>query len=76
MLSCIRHSVCHALCSNGNGGCGDCSALTTTIVGVIKSAVTSALGFFFLWGDAPVDPLNVAGITLNFLGGSYYTYVK
>ncbi|GIL72333.1 hypothetical protein Vretimale_3998 [Volvox reticuliferus] len=51
------------------------SALTTTIVGVIKGVVAVFLGFFLL-GGVKFNIVNVAGITLNTLGAVYYTYLK
>eukprot|EP00798_Chlamydomonas_sp_ICE-L_P016801 gene16801-23080_t len=46
------------LCTTSN------SALTTTIVGVLKGVVAVLLGFFFL-GGVPFSVVNIAGITLN-----------
>ncbi|EFJ43034.1 hypothetical protein VOLCADRAFT_66339 [Volvox carteri f. nagariensis] len=43
------------------------SALTTTIVGVIKGVVAVFLGFFLL-GGVKFSVVNVAGITLNTIG--------
>ncbi|GLI68594.1 hypothetical protein VaNZ11_013064 [Volvox africanus] len=51
------------------------SALTTTIVGVIKGVVAVFLGFFLL-GGVKFSVVNVAGITLNTIGAVYYTYLK
>ncbi|BDA44780.1 UDP-N-acetylglucosamine/UDP-glucose/GDP-mannose transporter [Coccomyxa sp. Obi] len=51
------------------------SALTTTIVGVLKGAVATLLGFFLL-GGVEFHPLNVTGILINTLGGTWYTLIK
>ncbi|KAK9797084.1 hypothetical protein WJX73_006121 [Symbiochloris irregularis] len=51
------------------------SALTTTIVGVLKGVVATTLGFFLL-GGVPVHLLNVAGIAINTTGGTWYTAIK
>lgn len=51
------------------------SALTTTIVGVLKGVLTTALGFFFL-GGVQFNLLNVVGILLNTVGGVCYTFIK
>lgn len=51
------------------------SALTTTIVGVLKGVFTTALGFFVL-GGVEVRALNVTGLVINSLGGIWYSYAK
>ena len=50
------------------------SALTTTVVGVLKGVVSTALGFFLLGG---VDPsvTHVMGILTNTVGGVAYSCV-
>ncbi|GLC45304.1 hypothetical protein PLESTB_000307500 [Pleodorina starrii] len=62
-----------------NGGVILCtqmnSALTTAIVGVLKGAVSSVLGFFLL-GGVKFHALNVAGITMNMVGGIWYSGYK
>jgi len=56
--------------------CTKCnSALTTTIVGVMKGVVSTALGFFLL-GGVKVHTLNMLGIVLNSLGGVWYAKLK
>mmetsp|Transcript_25357 Transcript_25357/g.74911 ORF Transcript_25357/g.74911 Transcript_25357/m.74911 type:complete len:424 (-) Transcript_25357:105-1376(-) len=57
------------LCTTNN------SALTTTIVGVLKSVVAVVLGFFLL-GGVPFSMINVMGISLNLVGGIWYTAYK
>lgn len=51
------------------------TALTTTIVGVLKGVFTTVGGFFFL-NPTPPSPLNLAGVVLNTLGGTWYTWLK
>ncbi|KAK9824238.1 hypothetical protein WJX72_008863 [[Myrmecia] bisecta] len=51
------------------------SALTTTIVGVLKGAVATLLGFFLL-GGVKFHVLNVLGIAINTGGGAWYTLIK
>ncbi|KAK3879302.1 hypothetical protein Pcinc_016131 [Petrolisthes cinctipes] len=51
------------------------SALTTSIVGVIKSVLQTVIGFF-AFGGISYHPVNVAGIILNLTGGVLYTYAK
>ncbi|GFR50300.1 hypothetical protein Agub_g12490 [Astrephomene gubernaculifera] len=51
------------------------SALTTSIVGVLKGAVSSLLGFFLL-GGVRFQPVNVAGIVMNMAGGVWYSAVQ
>lgn len=51
------------------------SALTTSIVAVLKSAFAVVLGFFFL-GGVRFSWLNVSGIALNLLGGVWYSIAK
>lgn len=51
------------------------SALTTTVLGVMKGVVSTVLGFF-IGGGTPFHPVNVAGIALNTTGGIWYSVVK
>ncbi|KAL2612329.1 hypothetical protein R1flu_024021 [Riccia fluitans] len=51
------------------------SALTTTIVGVLKGVGSTILGFILL-GGVEVHVLNVAGLVINTLGGISYSFVK
>jgi len=52
------------------------SALTTTIVGVLKGVLVTSLGFFFLRDGATFSFLNILGITMNTAGGAWYTWKK
>ncbi|KAL6544239.1 UDP-galactose/UDP-glucose transporter 7 [Orobanche gracilis] len=51
------------------------SALTTTIVGVLKGVGSTTLGFFLL-GGVEVHALNVTGLVINTAGGVWYTFAK
>ncbi|CAN1341627.1 UDP-galactose/UDP-glucose transporter 7, partial [Linum perenne] len=51
------------------------SALTTTIVGVLKGVGSTTLGFFLL-GGVKVHALNVTGLVINTAGGVWYSYAK
>lgn len=51
------------------------SALTTTIVGVLKGVGTTSLGFLLL-GGVEVHALNVTGLIINTVGGVWYSYAK
>lgn len=51
------------------------SALTTSIVGVVKSVVTTVVGLFTFGGIQPTV-LIIVGISMNTVGGIFYTYVK
>ncbi|XP_027942209.1 UDP-galactose/UDP-glucose transporter 7 [Vigna unguiculata] len=51
------------------------SALTTTIVGVLKGVVSTTLGFFLL-GGVQVHALNVSGLVINTAGGVWYSFAK
>ncbi|KAK6912447.1 Sugar phosphate transporter domain [Dillenia turbinata] len=51
------------------------SALTTTIVGVLKGVGSTTLGFFLL-GGVEVHALNVTGLIINTAGGIWYSYAK
>lgn len=51
------------------------TALTTTIVGVLKGVVTVTLGFFLL-GGVRFSWMNFIGICMNMAGGIWYTYIK
>ncbi|KAI8463252.1 MAG: hypothetical protein J3K34DRAFT_381086 [Monoraphidium minutum] len=57
------------LCTSTN------SALTTTIVGVLKGVVGTIAGFFVL-GGAKLTHYGVLGVTLNTAGGCLYSYYK
>lgn len=50
------------------------SALTTTIVGVLRGVATVLLGFAL--DTVPYSFVNVVGITLNTCGGVWYTWIK
>eukprot|EP00258_Populus_trichocarpa_P029421 XP_024445440.1 UDP-galactose/UDP-glucose transporter 7 isoform X2 [Populus trichocarpa] len=51
------------------------SALTTTIVGVLKGVGSTTLGFVVL-GGVEVHALNVTGLVINTTGGVWYSYAK
>ncbi|XVF35724.1 hypothetical protein REPUB_Repub18cG0170900 [Reevesia pubescens] len=51
------------------------SALTTTIVGVLKGVGSTTLGFVLL-GGVQVHALNVTGLVVNTAGGVWYSYAK
>ncbi|XP_021276365.1 UDP-galactose/UDP-glucose transporter 7 [Herrania umbratica] len=51
------------------------SALTTTIVGVLKGVGSTTLGFVLL-GGVQVHALNVTGLVINTAGGMWYSYAK
>ncbi|XP_068653344.1 UDP-galactose/UDP-glucose transporter 7-like isoform X1 [Aristolochia californica] len=51
------------------------SALTTTIVGVLKGVGSTTLGFVLL-GGVQVHALNVTGLVINTAGGIWYSYAK
>lgn len=51
------------------------SALTTSLVGSLKSVVQTAIGIFTFEGLV-FNLLNIIGIILNMCGGFLYTYVK
>ncbi|CAK9312910.1 unnamed protein product [Citrullus colocynthis] len=51
------------------------SALTTTIVGVLKGIGSTTLGFVIL-GGVEVHALNVTGLVINTAGGVWYSYAK
>eukprot|EP00879_Flechtneria_rotunda_P017465 GHRR01018305.1.p1 GENE.GHRR01018305.1~~GHRR01018305.1.p1 ORF type:complete len:261 (+),score=51.42 GHRR01018305.1:126-908(+) len=50
------------------------SALSTTIVGVLRGVVTVLLGYVL--DDVQFHVLNVLGLVLNTIGGVWYTYIK
>ncbi len=52
-----------------------CSALTASLVGVAKSVLQTAIGFF-TFGGVRFHPLNVLGLFLNTFGAALYSYVK
>ncbi|XP_058113866.1 UDP-galactose/UDP-glucose transporter 7 [Magnolia sinica] len=51
------------------------SALTTTIVGVLKGVGSTTLGFILL-GGVQVHALNVTGLVINTVGGVWYSWAK
>ncbi|PIN06194.1 Nucleotide-sugar transporter VRG4/SQV-7 [Handroanthus impetiginosus] len=51
------------------------SALTTTIVGVLKGVGSTTIGFFLL-GGVKVHALNVTGLLINTAGGVWYSFAK
>ncbi|KAI3996647.1 hypothetical protein MKX01_009479 [Papaver californicum] len=51
------------------------SALTTTIVGVLKGVGSTTLGFILL-GGVQVHALNITGLVINTAGGVWYSYAK
>ncbi|UYV69753.1 SLC35D3 [Cordylochernes scorpioides] len=51
------------------------SALTTSLVGVFKAVVQTAVGFF-AFGGVAFHPLNIAGLCLNTYGGILYTFSR
>eukprot|EP00271_Cylindrocystis_brebissonii_P009103 TRINITY_DN23753_c0_g1_i1.p1 TRINITY_DN23753_c0_g1~~TRINITY_DN23753_c0_g1_i1.p1 ORF type:complete len:373 (+),score=66.26 TRINITY_DN23753_c0_g1_i1:458-1576(+) len=51
------------------------SALSTTIVGTLRSVVGTILGFWVL-GGVKATPLILSGVTVNTAGGVWYTVVK
>ncbi|XP_057958283.1 UDP-galactose/UDP-glucose transporter 7 isoform X1 [Malania oleifera] len=51
------------------------SALTTTIVGVLKGVGSTTLGFILL-GGVEIHALNVSGLVINTAGGLWYSYAK
>lgn len=51
------------------------SALTTTIVGVLKGVGSTTLGFVLL-GGVQVHALNVSGLLINTMGGVWYSIAK
>ncbi|XP_074570007.1 UDP-galactose/UDP-glucose transporter 7-like [Curcuma longa] len=51
------------------------SALTTTIVGVLKGVGSTTLGFVLL-GGVQLHALNVTGLIINTAGGLWYSYAK
>jgi len=51
------------------------SALTTTVVGVMKGVAATALGFVF-FGGVQTGFLNLTGITMNTAGAVWYSVAK
>lgn len=51
------------------------SALTTSLVGVVKGVLTTIIGFF-TFGGIPVTVLVLLGVFLNTFGGALYSYAK
>lgn len=52
------------------------SALTTTIVGVLKGVFVTILGFIFLGGVEKSTSLQLGGVALNTFGGVWYAVLE
>jgi len=52
------------------------SALTTTIVGIVKGVATTVLGFLLLGGVRDATWLLLGGLALNTIGGSWYGWLE
>lgn len=54
--------------------CTECnSGLTTSIVGVLKGVVAVILGLVFMAGASKPTPMNLAGIAMVLVGGTWYS---
>ena len=51
------------------------SALTTSIVGVMKSVITTIIGMF-TFGGVPLTTYMVMGVSMNIVGAFWYTFAK
>ena len=51
------------------------SALTTTVVGVLKGVASTLLGFFLLGGVKHLSATHVVGIVINTCGGVAYSFL-
>lgn len=51
------------------------TALTTSLVGVVKGVLTTIIGFY-TFGGVAATPLTLIGVSLNTLGGALYSYAK
>ena len=55
--------------------CSNNSALTTSVVGTLKSVAQTTMGMF-TFGGVSINPALLTGVTMNLTGGIYYTYAK
>lgn len=67
-MLCTQVSYCTNVCSNN-------SALTTSVVGTLKSVVQTTIGMF-TFGGVQFNPALIAGVTINLSGGLVYTHAK
>ena len=51
------------------------SALTTSVVGTLKSVAQTTMGMF-TFGGVSFNPALLTGVTMNLTGGIFYTYAK
>ena len=51
------------------------SALTTSVVGTIKSLAQTVIGLY-TFGGVQMNSLAILGMTLNLIGGFFYTFAK
>lgn len=51
------------------------TALTTTVVGVLRGVIAVVLGFLFDY-NVKLSLVNILGISLNTVGGVWYTVAK
>ncbi len=52
------------------------SAVTTSVIGVLKSFLQTLVGMFFYGAYEEMSYLSYIGILLNLIFGTYYTYLK
>jgi len=57
------------LCNSNN------SALTTSVVGTLKSVAQTTMGMF-TFGGVTINPALLTGVIMNLTGGIFYTYSK
>ena len=51
------------------------SALTTSVVGTLKSVAQTTMGMF-TFGGVAINPALLTGVIMNLTGGIFYTYAK
>lgn len=55
--------------------CSNNSALTTSVVGTLKSVAQTTMGLF-TFGGVAINPAMLTGMIMNMTGGIVYTYSK
>ena len=69
--SCLQVDFCFLFrCTSKN------TAVTTSVVGVLKSFIQTTLGMFMFNASKEIGTLGFIGIVINLTFGVYYTYLK
>lgn len=68
-------SACYFQLQSHYDSCSNNSALTTSVVGTLKSVAQTTMGMF-TFGGVTINAPMLSGVTMNLSGGIVYTYAK